>query len=370
MRIRLLAFCLLGVACASPVCGQSGRDGGKHLREPKITAPRQLTLTSVVPVPSEVLTSFRQPLVCDEKGNLYLETDEFGVSGIHKISPKGELLAAFRSGSNPDFRAIDLSASFSVSAGGELHELVFPHDQIAKYVVVYGSDGAFKTSVKLQPGFTWLPSALAILSNGALLITGQRYDNDVAHGMMWPFTGVFSSNGVLLKEVELEDDGRLRDNAVAGDVRLTSSLNPISNRAVSLSRMEVGEDGNAYLMRSATPAIFYVVSAGGEVERHFMVDPGDGAYRPIAMHVSGGRIAVLFDEPQTHEKLLKIVDVERRDLAIYSGDAVYSNDSKANAEQKQPLGGAFACYTAKPERFIFLGAGADEKLEIRTAEAR
>ncbi len=369
MRSRFVVLlCLMGLACSWTAYAQTDRKPAS-LHKGKETSPRQLTLTSVVPVPSEVLSSFRQPLVCDQKGNLYLETDEFGVSGIHKISPKGEVLAAFRSGSNPNFRAIDISASFSVAAGGEVYELVFPHDQITRYVVVYRSDGSFKTNIKLQPGFAWLPSALTVFPNGTLLITGQRYDKDVVRGVMWPFTGVFSPDGVLLKEIELEDDGKLRDKAVAGDVRLKGSLNPTSNRAISLTRMEVGSDGTVYLMRSATPAIFYAVSAGGEVVRRFTVDPGDATYRPIATHVSGNRIAVLFDEPQTHQKVMKIVDVEGRELATYSGDAIYPGAAGAKAEEKQPLGGAFACYTTDPERFLFLGTGADDRLEFRIAEA-
>lgn len=370
MGSKLVALlCLMGLACSWPAYTQSDRKA-TNSRQQKETSPRQLTLAAAVPVPTEVMTSFRQPLVCDQDGNLYLETDEFGVSGIHKISPKGERLAAFRAGSNPDFRAIDISASFSLAAAGELYELVFPHGQITRYVVAYRSDGSFRANVKLQPGFAWLPSALAVFPNGTLLITGQRYDKYVLRGVMWPFTGVFSSDGVLLKEVELEDDGILRDKAVAGDVRLKGSLNPTSNRAISLSRMEPGSDGTIYLMRSATPAIFYAVSAGGEVVRRFTVDPGDAAYRPIAMHVSGGRIAVLFSEPQTYEKILKIVNLEGRELATYSGDATYLTDTAGKANKTRPLGGAFACYTTDPERFIFLATGTDDKLEFRIAEAR
>ena len=369
MRSKVVAL-LCSMIFAWPAYTQSdGKNANPH-RQKEIASSRPLTLAAPVAVPSEVVTGFRQPLVCDQDGNLYLETDEFGVSGIHKISPKGERLAAFRAGSNPDFRAIDISASFALASTGELYELVYPHGQISRYVVVYRSDGSFKSNIKLQPGFAWLPSKLAVFPNGTLLITGQHYDKDVVNGMMWPFTGIFSPDGVLLKKVELEDDEKLRDQTVAGDIRLKGSLNPTSNRAISSSQMEYAGDGNIYLMRSVTPAILYAVSAGGEVMRRFTVDPGDASYRPIAMHVSGGRVAVLFSEPQTYEKILKIVDLEGKELATYSGDATYLADTTGNVKKTRPVGGAFACYTTNPERFIFLATGADDKLEFRIAEAR
>jgi hypothetical protein len=123
-------------------------------------------------------------------------------------------------------------------------------------------------------------------------------------------------------------------------------------------------------MRSTSPAIFYALSAGGEVLRRFTVDPGDISYGPVAMHVSGNRIAVLFREPQTQEKIMKIVDLEGRELATYSADVRYPADAEGKERKTQALGGAFACYTTNPDRFIFLATGADDKLRFRIAEAR
>lgn len=368
MKRKLIGVqCLLALMCSWPACAQSER---KSVEPQKGSSRRSLALTGTVPVPSVVVTSFRQPLVCDQKGNLYLETDDFGVSGINKVSPAGEMLATFRSGSDADLKGIDFSAGFSLAASGELYELVFPHGQISRYVLVYRSDGSFKSNIKLRPGFAWVPSAIGVFSNGTLLITGQRYDKDVAKGVMWPITGVFSSDGALLKEIGLEDDAKLRDRLVDDDARFKSSLNPTSNRAISLSRIELGGDGNMYLMRSTTPAIVYVISSGGEVVRRFTVDPGDATYRPVAMHVSGSRAVVLFYEPQTHEKIIKIVDLEGNQLATYSADTPPAMDSDGRASNTQPLGGALACYTSDPERFIFLATDAKDRLEFRIAEPR
>jgi hypothetical protein len=148
-----------------------------------------------------------------------------------------------------------------------------------------------------------------------------------------------------------------------GDTRVTVPQVPSANRAVDLSRVEMASDGNAYVMRWTNPAVFYAISPGGEVVRRFTVDPGNGGYRPAAMHVTKDRIAVLFYDPQTNDKIMRVVDLEGHTMATY--DELRANGKPVG----DPIGTAFACYTQSPERFTFVGSqGGNFQLWI--AEAR
>jgi len=111
-------------------------------------------------------------------------------------------------------------------------------------------------------------------------------------------------------------------------------------------------------MRRLSPAIIYAISPGGSVHR-FEVDPGQRDFLPDSMHVVGNRIAVLFWEPQTNEEILKVVDLQGHDIAVY--------DEPAEKDGGHTLGLAFVCYAQNPERFIFLETMDDEKLGLMTA---
>jgi hypothetical protein len=230
--------------------------------------------------------------------------------------------------------------------------------------MVYKSDGSYKSLIKLQPGFAWIPSTLAVFASGNLLVSGLEYDKNEKR-FVWPFTAIFSSDGTLLKEVKLEDDDTLRDMAASGDSRVSSSTNPSSNFAIEFGQSQAASDGNVYLMRWVTPTIFYALSPGGGVVRRFLVDPGDENFKPAEMHVAGSRIAVLFYHPQTGELLMKIVDLEGHEIATYDQAKVNGKPTTNDA-----LGSAFACYTDDPQRFTFLTTGDGQKLELRAAEAR
>lgn len=332
----------------------AGKNGAEKV------AQRHLVRVQTIQTPSEMATDFYPPLKCDSDGNLYLQSHP-EAPAIHKLNAKGEQVALFRPTANPDLQ-VDVGGYFTTAASGELYELVAAHE-ITRYLFMYKPDGSLKSIVKLRPGFAWMPSAVAVFPSGHLLISGLAYDRDV-HATMRPFTGIFAPDGAVLKELYLEDDDTLREMAASGDARVSSPLSPRINRAISSSQMEVASDGDAYLMRWTTPAIFYAISAGGEVVRRFTVDPGDSSYRPVSMHLSRNRIAVLFADPHTHEKAIKIVDLEGREITTY--DELSAN-SKSVTDM---LGAAFACYTVDPERFTFLGADDDGRVQFWIAEPR
>ncbi|MGA8541702.1 MAG: hypothetical protein WB566_19520 [Terriglobales bacterium] len=312
-----------------------------------------------ITAPAEMATGFLTPLKCDSDGNLYFRKDH--ADDVHKLNLKGEQVALFQAAANSD-KKIDGVAAFTLAPDGDLYQLVIPHE-FDRYVFVYKADGTFKSAIKLNPGFVWFPHSLAVFPSGQLLVTGSEYDRDRTSAM-WPFTGIFAADGSLLKEVKLEDDDTLHDMAASGDARVTVSHSPRTNRAVDLSQIEMAADGNAYLMRWTNPAVIYAISPGGETVRRLKVDPGGSGYWPAAVHVYQNRIAVLFNNPETHDKVMKIVDLEGRESASY--DELRSNGKAQSAM----IGSSFACYSENPTRFIFLGANDDYRLQLWIAEPR
>ncbi|MGA9041791.1 MAG: hypothetical protein WB421_14765 [Terriglobales bacterium] len=334
------------------------RSSAKEKKQDRST--RHLQIVQTISSPSEIANAMRGSFKCDSDGDLYLQVGADPVPAILKLNPKGERISIFQASVNPDMK-LDVTGEFALQSGGDLYEFAFPHE-ITRYVFAFKSDGSYKSAIKLQPGFPWAPSALAVFAHGEFLISGLEYDHDRTNPVMWPFNGIFSSDGRLLKEVKLEDDETLHDLAAAGDARVSSTTNPSHNQAIDFSKMEPAADGNIFLMRWMNPAIFYAVSPGGEVVRRFTVDPGDSSFQPVTMHVSGTRIAVLFTEPKTQEEVIKVVDLEGHEVETFDQPVV-------NGQPKYGrLGLGFACYTDYPERFTFLSTGDDDKLEFTIAE--
>jgi len=314
-----------------------------------------------ITTPSEMVTFFYPPLRCDGDGNLYFPTELVGAPAIRKLNPKGERVAVFQANQDPDLKA-GVATYYALDPDfGELHQLVFP-EGLDRYVFIYKSDGTFKSAVKLQTDFPFFPGRIEVFPGGQFLVSGEEYDTDRT-ATMWPFTGIFAADGRLLKELGLEDDNTLHDMAASGDARVTRPGNRQANLAVDNGFLEMGADGNAYLMRWGNPAIFYAISAGGQVVRRFTVEGGQSDYRPVAMHINKNRIAVLFWEKLSGDEIMKIVDLEGHDVATY--DAPHGAKGGDTG-----LGASFACYTQNPTRFTFLGADENGKVQILTAEPR
>jgi hypothetical protein len=331
---------------------------GLQERTSKVTSKRgHLVLASTLKAPAELAGTFFDPLKCDQDGNLYLRLYTDTITAIHKLNPKGERVAIFEPGSATSDLKVDFGLYFSVAPDGYLYQLTFVQE-MTRYVFIYKSDGSYKSMIKLQPGFPWNPTQVAPFAGGNILVSGLEYDKD-PNSPMWPFTGIFSSDGTLLKEIKLEDDEEIHDLAASGDPHVVPPGHPSSNQAVSLGAMELAADGNIYLMRRLSPAIFYAVSPGGEVVRRFIVDPGQPDYLPDSMHIAGSTIATQFTRSLGGQKLFKIVDLEGHEIATY-------DDPKGN--EKTSLGSAFICYSTNPERFTYLGMTDDAILTLKIAE--
>lgn len=338
---------------------QKPPSGPQQSRGDTVARHGRLMLASTVKAPAELAGTFFDPLKCDQDGNLYLRLYGDTISAIHKLNPKGERVAIFEPRTaTPDLK-VDFGLYFSVAPDGYLYPLTFVQE-ITRYVFIYKPDGSYKSMIKLQPGFPWNPTQVAPFASGSVLVSGLEYDKD-RNAAMWPFTGIFSSDGTLLKEIKLEDDDEIHDLAASGDPHVVPPGHPSSNQAVSLGAMEPAEDGNIYLMRRLSPAIFYAISPGGVAVRRFTVDPGQPDYMPDSMHIAGNRIAVQFTRALGGEKFLKVVDLEGHEIATY-------DDPKH--DEKTSLGSAFICYSANPERFTYLCMTDDAILTLKIAEPR
>jgi hypothetical protein len=298
------------------------------------------------------------PMKCDVQGNLYLRNRIEGVSAIHKLNANGKEIALPQPDSaKPDLRPV-FGGHFSVGKDGSVYELVGSGMDKKHHVFIYKPDGSLKSDITLASGFPWLPALVAVFPSGNLLVTGLEYDHDPSNLVKWPVTGVFGSNGSLLKEVKLEDDDAIHNMAAVGDSRVTAPEAPGVNHAVQLGEMDVANDGNIYLMRHLSPPIVYAISPDGEVVRRFIVDPGQPGYVPSGMHIAGNRIELEFFQPQKGNPLIKIVDLAGNGLATYHPDP------------EAGIGAALACYTSDPDRFVFLGGDDNGVIAVKTVGVR
>ena len=138
--------------------------------------------------------------------------------------------------------------------------------------------------MKLQPGFPFFPSKVAVFPGGQLLISGTEYDADKS-AARWPFTGIFAPDGRLLKELELGDEKDLHDLAKLGDTRFVLQGTNAS-LAVGNGQLEVAADCNAYLMRWDNPQFFMQSQRVAEFSAGLQSKPNDRpACRPSEIHI-------------------------------------------------------------------------------------
>lgn len=309
-------------------------------------------------IPSELAEVFSLPPRCDADGNFYIRTNPEGDEGVRKLNSKGERVALFQAKSQ-DLK-VNRPTDFSIGPDGDVYQIVNVWD-ISQYVFAYKSDGSVRSEIKLQTGFRFSPYLVGVFPSGDLLVSGLKYDHDRNNPVTWPFTGIFSSGGDLRKELVLEDDQKIDDLAASGDPKVASVQNPSFNHAVSQGAMATAQDGNVYLMRRLSPAIFYAISAGGEVVRRFTVDSGEESFMPVTMHIAGSRIAVLFRQEQTRKEIIKVIDLEGHEVATYDEPV---------KDGRPALGMAFVCYTNNPEEFTFLTNMENDRLGLVIASPR
>jgi hypothetical protein len=309
----------------------------------------RLELLDTVISESELAGIWGSPLRCDADGNIYFGAGEDMF--VRKIDRKGKKVAEFRAVTQPDFQ-VQAVGYYFVGLDGEVFQVTFKENSPDRYVFEYRADGTLKSKFKLDAGFPWTPNQLTVFPSGIILASGQSLRSRTKPAAR-PFTGLFTADGRLLREVSLSEDQSVMKMAEGGDAQIISS----DNRAISGGDIEVAGDGNAYLMRRVNPAIVYVISPAGEVLRRFIVKSEKDRVLPSSLHASKSRIAILFWNNDTKEMEIKVMDLDGNQVARYEN----SSDG-----QLPKAGTAFSCFSENPDRFTFMTAVTGDKLALRT----
>jgi hypothetical protein len=279
---------------------------------------------------------------CDSDDNIYLRTSPGDLSGqasdlqipVVRLSRSGAVTGRFEiAGAQP----VLLAADFFVSSGN-VYELTFRPETRQVYLARFSADGEFQTKTLLDARFQ--PYQLAVFKSGEVLASGLSYSINPTEPGHAPFTGLFSADGKLLKQLIFPEDEYFMKQAAESNPRFVSP-NPgeSGNLAVEYGAAEVGEDDNAYLMRWTQPAMIYVISPDGLVRRTLRM--GIGAdWLPIAIKTFSGRLAIVFQQERTAKTLLKIFDLQGKPLQTIPLDPAF--------------GEALSCYSGSG--FVFAGS--------------
>jgi hypothetical protein len=356
--MKLVAHLLLTMLFSGEIYAQNAASGNR----PQAVVPRAAS-SSTLQVVSSVKTQFQgtnfNQIACDAYGNLY--TRKYDDSGpafdrapVQQIRPDGSLSSSL---ALPDTLTDGIITDFFVASNSKVYLLgwartVSPPGYGA-YVLRFATNGALEANVQVDAGQRFFPSHIGIFKSGEILITGRQGEMDHS-----PFTGVFSSNGKLIKSIFEPEDEDLRQRARAGDPDVLAHSN-FGNEAVELGGVAEGADGNIYLLRRTSPALIFVISSQGTVVRKLRIDAGDSTAFPTALQSFSGGLAILFGNRAGGSfRMLKVVNFKGESVAVYTlDDGSWLGD--------------LACYS--PPTFTFLTPAKDAIdgfMDIRRAEPK
>jgi hypothetical protein len=302
---------------------------------------------------------------CGPKGNVFATVWKPEVGDGPRDRPllmfdgEGLLKARISSSRNTDDPEFSLDEPTILLPDGGVARMAWPQlVRGAPWLTVFSAEGKLKSRVHLDPPGL-IPSQLVVFPSGESLVSGlEHVHSRRAMGPYKSFTAIYDRNGHLQKQLFLPEDTEIDAAAERGDSRYARGP-MFGNWAVSGGRARLGDDGNAYLMRRTSPATVYVISSSGELLRTLTIEAPDDGQMPYDMRVAEGRIAVEFlscSSDDCQPSNFTVADaITGQKLADYSGD--------------ENLGGIFACYGAKPERFTFLVVR-DNKLQMINVSAK
>jgi hypothetical protein len=293
---------------------------------------------------------------CDGDGNVYLRSSDSETSQryhptsalpIRKIRPDGSLGSSFGVADvSPGLLAID----FFVAVDGGVYQAARSESERSVYLVSYLPDGTLKSRVRLDATF-FIPYQLAVFRSGEFLVSG-------IHGPYnrTPYTAVFSADGRLIREIYEPEDEDARKRAEAGFPGFRPESMESSNDFVTHGDAALGSDGNAYLLRSGSPALIYVISSRGDIVRKLRVGSVDSELVAGGVKSDSGELAISFLRERSNAGLLEIVD--------YRGDltATYVSDDSSTYP------GLLACYG--PNRLVFVNLESGARWRLTMAEPK
>jgi hypothetical protein len=320
------------------------------LAQTKVLQPQQTINFSVHLGSNESLFNDSQ---CDRQGNTFATIfdpaeDQPGDRPLLMFDNAGKLKARISTSRKP-LQLAPYEDAFEPSfllPGGEVARLAWSKDAV--FLVKFSADGKLESRTTLaSPAFT--PYYFVVFPEGEMLVSGLQRPKVVI------FNALYAPDGHLLKRLSFPEDQAIDEAVRLGDARYSPAAPVSGNRAVSAGRLRLGDDGNAYLMRSTSPAKVYVISSAGELLRSLELDPPDIGQTPREMQLSGDRIAIEFwhcsDQCETPE--LDLFDA--------------NTGKKVSGFSHQGIFGSLSCFTEKPERFTFLTVNDERKLERITA---
>lgn len=328
-------------------------------------APPNATLTSAGrPTNLRLKVEARTPFVgglagksrCDAEGNIYFRpTDSDTAERYHptsalpvrRIRPDGSLGGSFSiSDTSPGLLATD----FFVTTGGKVYQVARSESSRSVYVVSYSPEGSLESKVRLETEF-FLPYQVAVFRSGEFLVSGIRGSYNRT-----PFTAVYGNNGELIREIYEPEDDDARKRAEAGEPGFRPDNMQSSNDFVTHGDVVLGSDGNAYLLRAASPALIYTVSSKGEVVRTLRVDSPTPGLLAAELKSADGLLAIGFLEHGRNTGVIQVVDFRGNSVASYA------------PEDSRMYPGLLACYT--PNRLVFVGLANGDNLRLNIAEPK
>ncbi len=278
------------------------------------------------------------PVKCDDQGNVYFRVSARGPGrfDVVKIAPDGSQKSVYSYSGVADLKDDSLLAN-SESEHGEMYELLRASGHRI-LLLHFSEDGRLEERDELQAPEPFIPAQLEALPRDVLFISGTLVGDKAGRQAGQPFNALYDHSGRRLKEIRFKkDSGRLNEPLQSQD------LSGSQNRAVHFGRTVVGDDGNLYMMRAESPAVVYVISPGGSLERTLTIQPpGKGAI-PVALLEHSGRVAVEFDFPESP-------DVSGTRIRLVDND---SGQAITDYKVTQDLGEAVACYDGA--KFTFVG---------------
>jgi hypothetical protein len=350
--MKLGMILLFGVCAVSLVSAQNktaAPDAGPASSD--ASGMLQLTATAKIPLVGMLVGKGR----CDDQGDIYVRFMDADMNRMHhgkskipieKIDPEGRLAATIPV---TDAFADIWGKDFFVSGEGEVYQAGFMPDG-AVYVVEFDKGGSLKSKTRVEStGFT--PYQITVFESGGFLLSGTT---GISNGRR-PFTGVFDARGKLIKEIYEPEDEDSRRRAEVGEPGFAPDYTNSGNTLVWRGDAALGSDGNAYLLRAASPALVYVISPKGEVVRKLRIDPPDAGLIAESIKAAPGKLAVSFLNRGMITGMIKVVDLQGALIANYSSDNV-----------RTP--GLPGCYIASG--FVYLDDDPDHNLYLRRAEPK
>lgn len=292
---------------------------------------------------------------CDARGNMYIAVEQPQHYDhrpvLYRIAPNGYIQATFTAPSVAGNGGI-ISEAFAQNGSVAMLEVA----RASEYLLRFGPHGEFLSRTPMR----WRSQGgrIGLFPDGKLLITYHNHGM-VKNGQNIEFhqgtnemhTGVYDSNGNLIKEVKLPNDDAIQQAVRNHDSRFAIGHEG-SNAAVDLSEVVSGTDDNVYLLRGHTnPAIVYVIDSTGTLIRTLQIAAPLPTMMPGRLQADKGLVSLQFYDPATSKRMVSVND--------------WNTGALLRLYDLSGIGGTFACFKAETERLTFVGStGQDHQVVI------